>query len=174
MTCHLLDGIYKTKVECFISKHSTQSYHRRILFTDFSSYPLKGRFEASSPQNITLYYDYTDHTHYKKSRFIYWGHGHIEGNMVNLFLQNQKHNIEYCVCSARIPIVNDNYVYGFISGLSPSAMVPIFNKFLISPKPLPCNENLLQLLSFTKEEFHMAKKNNTISLSLEHLSLLKF
>ena len=40
MTCHLLDGIYKTKVECFISKHSTQSYHRRILFTDFSSYPL--------------------------------------------------------------------------------------------------------------------------------------
>jgi len=34
-----LDGIYKTKVECFISKHSTQSYHRRILFTDFSSYP---------------------------------------------------------------------------------------------------------------------------------------
>jgi hypothetical protein len=161
-------------VECFISKHSTQSYHRRILFTDFSSYPLKGRFEASSPQNITLYYDYTDHTHYKKSRFIYWGHGHIEGNMVNLFLQNQKHNIEYCVCSARIPIVNDNYVYGFISGLSPSAMVPIFNKFLISPKPLPCNENLLQLLSFTKEEFHIAKKNNTISLSLEHLSLLKF
>ena len=94
--------------------------------------------------------------------------------MVNLFLQNQKHNIEYCVCSARIPIVNDNYVYGFISALSPSAMVPIFNKFLISPKPLPCNENLLQLLSFTKEEFHMAKKNNTISLSLEHLSLLKF
>ncbi|MFR7988259.1 MAG: transposase [Anaerotignum lactatifermentans] len=26
-------------MECFISKHSTQSYHRRILFTDFSSYP---------------------------------------------------------------------------------------------------------------------------------------
>ena len=39
MTCHPLDGIYKTKVEYLISKHSTKSYHRRILFTDFSSYP---------------------------------------------------------------------------------------------------------------------------------------
>ncbi len=38
--CHPLDGIYKTKMECLISKHSTKSYHRRILLTDFSSYPL--------------------------------------------------------------------------------------------------------------------------------------
>lgn len=39
LTCHPLDGIYKTKVECPIFQHSTKSYHRRILFTDFSSYP---------------------------------------------------------------------------------------------------------------------------------------
>ena len=49
MTCHLLDGIYKTKVECFISKHSTQSYHRRILFTDFSSYPRNRRQHVHQP-----------------------------------------------------------------------------------------------------------------------------
>lgn len=134
---------------------------------------IKGRFEAPSKENITLYYDYSDHNDYKKSRLIYWGHGNLEGNMVNLFLQNQKHTIEYCVCSARIPIVNDNYVYGFILGLSPSTLVPILNKFLISKKPLPYDENLLQILSFTKEEFNLAKKNNTIALSLQKLSLFK-
>lgn len=42
-----MDGIYKTKVECPIFQHSTKSYHRRILFTDFSSYPLVGWNEAS-------------------------------------------------------------------------------------------------------------------------------
>lgn len=130
---------------------------------------IKGRFEANSKENITLYYDYTDNSDYKKSRLVYWGHGNIQGNMVNLFLQNQKHNIEYCVCSARIPIVNDNYVYGFILGLSPSTLVPILNKFLISKKPLTIDENLVQILSFSKEEFSAAKKNNTIALSLQQI-----
>jgi len=134
---------------------------------------IKGRFEVVSKENITLYYDYTDQNDYKKSRLIYWGHGHLEGNMVNLFLQNQKHNIEYCVCSARIPIVNANYVYGFILGLSPSTLMPILNKFLISKKPLANDENLLQILSFTKEELSLVKKNNTIALSLQQLSLFK-
>jgi transposase InsO family protein len=51
----------KTKVECFISKHSTQSYHRRILFTDFSSYPRDQGFQYTSQAyfNLTKSYDIT-------------------------------------------------------------------------------------------------------------------
>lgn len=134
---------------------------------------IKGRFEALSKDNITLYYDYKDNNDYKKSRLIYWGHGSFEGNMVNLFLQNQKHTIEYCTCSARIPIANHNYAYGFILGLSFSTFVPVLNKILISKKQLPIDENLLQILSFCKEELNTAKKSNTIELSIQQLSMFK-
>ena len=37
MTCHQTDGIYKTRVKSLFFKTFTRSYHRRILFTDFSS-----------------------------------------------------------------------------------------------------------------------------------------
>lgn len=38
-SCYPPDGIYKTKMKCLISNHSTKYYHRIILFTDFSSSP---------------------------------------------------------------------------------------------------------------------------------------
>lgn len=132
---------------------------------------IKGRFEALSQNAVTLYYDCADPTDYKKCRLIYWGHCCIEGNIVNLFLQNQKHNIEYCFCSAIIPIVNDDYIYGFINGLSSSTLSPIVNKFLVSKKPLAADENLLQFLTFSKEELNTVKKSNTMQLSLQHFSL---
>ena len=37
LTCHQTDGIYKTRVKSLFFKPFTRSYHRRILFTDFSS-----------------------------------------------------------------------------------------------------------------------------------------
>ncbi|HJA80574.1 MAG TPA: hypothetical protein H9776_02225, partial [Candidatus Mediterraneibacter intestinipullorum] len=47
LTCHQPDGIYKTKVKSLFFKPFTHSYHRRILFTDFSSQP-RIRFEINA------------------------------------------------------------------------------------------------------------------------------
>lgn len=132
---------------------------------------IRGRIFVHSKDNITLFYDYDIHEDYKDSNMIYWGHGNINGHIVSLFLRNQRHNIECCTCSARIPIIPDDYIFGFITGLSPSTLTPIINKFIISKKSLAFDDQLLKALTFNKDELLAMKKNNTLELSVQLNSL---
>lgn len=123
-----------------------------------------GRIEVRSKDNITLYFDCDDPKDYTNCKLIYRGHGAHNGNIIYFFLHNQKHNIEYCTLSAFNPILYEDRIYGFILGLSPSPLMPIVNKCIISKRPIPTDDELIRLLTFNKEEIPSVKRANTLTL----------
>ena len=132
-----------------------------------------GRIEVRSKDNIILYYDCDDQKDYTNCKLIYRGHGSHNGNIIYFFLHNQKHSIEYCTLSAFNPLLYEDRIYGFILGLSPSPLMPIVNKCIISKRPIPIDDELIGMLTFNKEELPQVKRANTLILAPDYSSRKK-
>lgn len=95
---------------------------------------------------------------------LYTGEYIKEGFIGTYMLRNKVSNSEYVMISCVNNLVNPNQKLGLITGLSNYTMLPITFKTVISNSEIANKESLMNLLTFTKEDFKMMKKTNYLSI----------
>ncbi len=100
----------------------------------------------------------------EKCQGFYYGFITKQDIFTHLHLINQKNNIEQVSICYRANLDNLLFDIGLLTGLSFANLVPVTCKAVISEKPLPENQQLLDVLAFDQSEIRRIRNTGIVSL----------
>ena len=105
-----------------------------------------------------LYIDIKDYDNLSQCRHLYYGDIHYSDSFVNLVMQNQDNESERVFLNIINTFGRGSLTVGMLSGTSSKYMVPMALKVVISHVRIEENEDLLEALRFSREDFSLMKR----------------
>lgn len=124
-------------------------------------YPSLGQPNTYKAQ---MFNDLKDITKPGTCQALYTGSYQREGFLGTYMLHNEVSKTEHVMISCVNNLVNPNQQLALISGLSNFTMLPITFKTVISNSEITNRDTLMNLLTFSKEDFQQMKKTNYLSV----------
>lgn len=115
-------------------------------------------------QEASMFYGVPSLKTPEKCQGFYYGFITKQDIFTHLHLINQKNNIEQVSICYRANLDNLLFNTGLLTGLSFVHLVPLTCKGVISDKPLPENQQLLDTLAFDQAEIRRIRNTGIVSL----------
>ena len=112
----------------------------------------------------TLYMDVDSFSHYTKCNILYYGSIVSHDMITNMSFENQANRTEQIHIIALNPLKQDDIVRALICGISYHPIMPVAFRCIISPKPMPEDDSLLEQLVLSREDVKFIKKYNYLSV----------
>lgn len=122
----------------------------------------------SGTYHADLYADIEDYSNCYKCKYLYHGIMRRYDTFTNFHFENQNNKMERVFLYAINSFSPSGRMIGMFSGLSTQPMLPVSFKFLISPDMMEENEELIDILRFSKEDIRTIKKMNMFVVN-QHL-----
>ncbi len=122
----------------------------------------------SGTYHADLYADIEDYSNCYKCKYLYHGTMRRYDTFTNFHFENQNNKMERVFLYAINSFSPSGRMIGMFSGLSTQPMLPVSFKFLISPDMMEENEELIDILRFSKEDIRTIKKMNMFVVN-QHL-----
>ncbi len=122
----------------------------------------------SGTYHADLYADIEDYSNCYKCKYLYHGIMRRYDTFTNFHFENQNNKMERVFLYAINSFSPSGRMIGMFSGLSTQPMLPVSFKFLISPDIMEENEELIDILCFSKEDIRTIKKMNMFVVN-QHL-----
>ncbi len=122
----------------------------------------------SGTYHADLYADIEDYSNCYKCKYLYHGIMRRYDTFTNFHFENQNNKMERVFLYAINSFSPSGRMIGMFSGLSTQPMLPVSFKFLISPDIMEENEELIDILRFSKEDIRTIKKMNMFVVN-QHL-----
>ncbi len=122
----------------------------------------------SGTYHADLYADIEDYSNCYKCKYLYHGTMRRYDTFTNFHFENQNNKMERVFLYAINSFSPSGRMIGMFSGLSTQPMLPVSFKFLISPDMMEENEELIDILRFSKEDIRTIKKMNMFIVN-QHL-----
>ena len=87
--------------------------------------------------------------------------------LIRFSMQNQYNALEEDLLYIFNPLEYRNGTHGLLCGISSTDLVPCAFKCIVSPTPLPHDEQLKERLMFSKKEIAQMKKMNMLTITNE-------
>ena len=107
-----------------------------------------------------LYADLEDYENYYRCKYLYHGTMRRYDTFTNFHFENQNNKMERVFLYAINSFSHTGRMIGMFSGLSTQPMLPASFKFILSPDIMEENEEMQELLKFSKEDIRSMKKLN--------------
>ncbi len=115
-----------------------------------------------------LYADVDDYSNCYKCKYLYHGTMRRYDTFSNFQFENQNNKMERVFLYAINSFSPAGRMIGMFSGLSIQPMLPASFKFVLSPDIMEENEELKEILRFSKEDIRTMKKMNMFIVN-QHL-----
>ena len=122
----------------------------------------------SGTYHADLYADIEDYSNCYNCKYLYHGTMRRYDTFTNFHFENQNNKMERVFLYAINSFSPSGRMIGMFSGLSTQPMLPVSFKFLISPDMMEENEELIDILRFSKEDIRTIKKMNMFIVN-QHL-----
>lgn len=107
-----------------------------------------------------FYADVEDYSNCYKCKYLYHGTMQRYDTFTNFHFENQNNKMEHVFLYAINSFSPAGRMIGMFSGLSTQPMLPASFKFVLSPDIMEENDELREILRFSKEDFRTMKKLN--------------
>lgn len=107
-----------------------------------------------------FYADIEDYSNCYKCKYLYHGTMHRYDTFTNFNFENQNNKMEHVFLYAINSFSPAGRMIGMFSGLSTQPMLPASFKFVLSPDIMEENDELREILRFSKEDIRTMKKMN--------------
>lgn len=125
---------------------------------------IRNLLETGAGATATLYNDIPDFDHPEACRNLYFGTVDYFDTITNFSLDSQSNRIERLTLCAANPFDRGEQVLGMLSGLSRYPMLPVSIKCVLSPKPLPEDEEMLQKLILSQKDVKLIRSLNMFAV----------
>lgn len=115
-------------------------------------------------QDASIFYGLPSFQTPEKCQGYYYGSMTKQDIFTHLHVINQKNNIEQVSVCYRSNLDNLLFDVGLLTGLSFASLVPVSCKAVISEKPLPENQTLLDALAFDQTEIRRIRNTGIVAL----------
>ena len=112
----------------------------------------------------TLYMDVDSFSQYTKCNILYYGSIESHDIITNMSFVNQSNRAEKINITALNPLKKDDIVRALLCGFSDNPVTPVAFRSIISPRPLPEDESLLEQLMLDRDDFKFMKRYNLLSV----------
>lgn len=141
--------------------YSYNTQEKNIIQSIIERYPL---LHQNNTCKVQLFNDVKDTKAPGNCGGFYTGECMKDGFIETYILHNQLSKSEYVMISCVGNLTNSSQRPGLVSGLSNYTMFPTSFKILISDTEIFNKEILIKSLQFSKEDFKLMKKTNTLSI----------
>lgn len=125
---------------------------------------IRNLLETGSGASATFYNDVPDLSHPEECRNLYFGSVDYFDTITNFSLDSQSNRIERLTLCAANPFDRGEQVLGMLSGLSRYPMLPVSIKCVLSPKPLPENEEMREKLVLSPKDIKLIRALNMFAV----------
>ncbi len=115
---------------------------------------------AEGSEDVALFYDAPAFDEAQKCRALYCGHRQAHESVTNYLLENRQNEVEHIFLCMMRSLDRPDCSTGLISGISSRMYLPASAKCILSPDPLPENDELKDSLLLTKEDMKLTKRYN--------------
>ena len=148
-----------------ISVNQLIDYDKEVEETE-TRVDLSGRRHGKT--RMYLYSDVDDYSNCYKCKYLYHGTMRRYDTFSNFQFENQNNKMERVFLYAINSFSPAGRMIGMFSGLSIQPMLPASFKFVLSPDIMEENEELKEILRFSKEDIRTMKKMNMFIVN-QHL-----
>ena len=130
---------------------------------------LRMRFDISPSENmnqqkLTMYMNFADYEHYPICENTYSGTIEHFDALSNIQLENKYLPLEKASIQILAASLDYTYKWGLWQGLSTRPLMPMATKMIICHEKMKEDENLINMLKLSKEDFRLLKHYNMLTV----------